>query len=372
MSKSVCIIGAGLSGLTCAMKLAKKGYNVTVLEEMTYAGGLLATTRIGKESLELLPHHLRKTDKYLLSLVKSLGLDTSVEWSDSRWHGKAAHKKVGYFKGGFARLINGLMQEITDNGGRILLSTTASDISQIRRDDGSIAYKTECVLSNSSRYEEISDYVIFTGSCRTFVNISHSLPISIDDRDSLMNVTYRSQFTIMLSLKRVGTEVYYQEFDDQPFAKIVNHSNVFGQREYGGSIVYLVGYTDVTDPLWIASDSKIMDSYFNAFRKLYPGIRKADVKGWRLTKTRYAQSEKYPGTDLHNPCPGLYVCASGIARFGTNETPLNRMERVIELANRICDEINARSSVQHDKSEIITPLIKDSEHAEDSLYGQNR
>ena len=51
------------------------------------------------------------------------------------------------------------MQEITDNGGRIYLSTTASDITQIRREDGSVAYKTECVLSNSSRYEEISDYV---------------------------------------------------------------------------------------------------------------------------------------------------------------------------------------------------------------------
>ena len=113
MGKSVCIIGAGLSGLTCAMKLSQKGFDVTVVEEMTYAGGLLATTRIGNESLELLPHHLRKTDKNLLALIKLLGLDTSIEWTDSHWHGKASAKKVGYFTGGFARLINGLMQEVT-------------------------------------------------------------------------------------------------------------------------------------------------------------------------------------------------------------------------------------------------------------------
>lgn len=367
MTGSVCIIGAGLSGLTCAMKLTKKGYSVTVIEEMTYAGGLLATTRIGKESLELLPHHLRKTDKNLLSLIKLLGLDTSVEWSESRWYGKAAHKKVGYFTGGFARLINGLMQEITDNGGRIYLSTTASDITQIKREDGRTAYKVECVLSNSSRYEETYDYIIFTGSCRTFVNISHGLPISIDDRDSLMNVTYRSQLTLMLNLKRIMSEVYYRDFDDQPFVRMVNHSNAFGLRGYGGNIVYLVGYTDVTDSLWIASDSKIMEEYFNAFRKLFPGIRKSDIKSWRLTKTRYAQSERYPKTDIHNPCKNLYVCASGIARFGTEESPLNRMDRVVELAGRICDEIVSQSSTASSKIDNVTPLISGTKYPEGEM-----
>lgn len=353
MGKSVCIIGAGLSGLTCAMKLSQKGFDVTVVEEMTYAGGLLATTRIGNESLELLPHHLRKTDKNLLALIKLLGLDTSIEWTDSHWHGKASAKKVGYFTGGFARLINGLMQEVTDNGGRIYLSTTVADIAQIRTEDGRIAYKTDCVLSNASKYEVISDYVIFTGSCRTFVNISHSLPINLDDRDSLMNVMYRSQITIMLNLKRIGTEVYYQEFDDQPFARIVNHSNVFGQRGYGGNIVYLVGYANVTDPIWIANDSKIMEQYFAAFRKLYPGIRKSDLKGWRLTKTRYAQSDKYPDTDLHNPCKNLYVCASGIARFDTSNIPQNRMDKVVELANQICSEICREAESETD---VVKPL----------------
>ena len=33
-SKTVCIIGSGLSGLTCGMKLAKAGFNVTVVEEL--------------------------------------------------------------------------------------------------------------------------------------------------------------------------------------------------------------------------------------------------------------------------------------------------------------------------------------------------
>ena len=132
--RSVCIVGAGLSGLVCGMRLAKAGFDVDIVEELTYPGGLLASSRIGKEYLELLPHHLRKTDKSLLSLAKEEGLD--VEWFDSLWYGRASRRKVGYFTGGFASLINILIQDITDNGGRISYSTTVSEISSKTGEDG--------------------------------------------------------------------------------------------------------------------------------------------------------------------------------------------------------------------------------------------
>ena len=61
-SRTVCIIGSGLSGLTCGMKLAKAGFNVTVVEELASPGGLLAYTRIGREYLELLPHHFDRDE----------------------------------------------------------------------------------------------------------------------------------------------------------------------------------------------------------------------------------------------------------------------------------------------------------------------
>ena len=179
-SKTVCIIGSGLSGLTCGMKLAKAGFNVTVVEELASPGGLLAYTRIGREYLELLPHHLRKSDKALLALSKEMGVDDKINWFDSAWSGKASHRKVGYYDGGFACLISSLMQAITDNGGHICYSTTVAEIARL----GNGMYRTSCILSNSTRVVIDSTYVIFTGSCRTFVNVSHGLPIPMDDRDS--------------------------------------------------------------------------------------------------------------------------------------------------------------------------------------------
>ena len=57
---SICVIGAGLSGLVCAYKLAQAGFRVQVVEQQSTPGGMLACSRLGSEYIELLPHHIRK------------------------------------------------------------------------------------------------------------------------------------------------------------------------------------------------------------------------------------------------------------------------------------------------------------------------
>ena len=316
----------------------KAGFSVTVVEELASPGGLLAYTRIGREYLELLPHHLRKSDKALLALSKEMGVDDKIEWFDSAWSGKASHRKVGYYNGGFACLISSLMQAITDNGGHIYYSTTVAEIARL----GSGMYRTNCILSNSTRVVIDSAYVIFTGSCRTFVNVSHGLPIPMDDRDILMNVTYSAKITAMMVVKHEISQMFYQvppKDAGLPFKAIINHTSAFGERSYGGHVVYLVGSCSITDALWIDSDSEIMLKYFAGLRKLYPSLRKSDIKSWRLTKTRYALTSQYPEIDLTNPCENLYVCSTGLTKYATSETPENHMDSVVDLAGKISSEI---------------------------------
>ena len=335
---SVTIIGAGLSGLVCGMRLAKAGFNVSIVEELTYPGGLLASTRIGNEYLELLPHHLRKTDRSLLALIKEEGIDDRIEWFDSLWYGRASHKKVGYLQGGFASLINLLIQDITDHGGMIYYSTTVSEI--IKSEDG---YITSCVLNNSAKIELESKYVIYTGACRSFVNISHGLPISMNVRDQLMNITYKACLCIMMVLKKKSTEVYLHKLPQgMPFNRIVSHSNIVGTRSYGGNVVYLVGSCSISDSLWVASDEEVMDNYFRAFRKIHTGIKKSDIKSWRLTKIRYAVADRLPESDLTMPVDRVFICSSALAPQKTN-SPENRMDGVVTLANSISDRIIKKS-----------------------------
>ncbi|MBE7071706.1 MAG: FAD-binding protein [Ruminococcaceae bacterium] len=369
-SKTVCIIGSGLSGLTCGMKLAKAGFNVTVVEELASPGGLLAYTRIGREYLELLPHHLRKSDKALLALSKEMGVDDKINWFDSAWSGKASHRKVGYYDGGFACLISSLMQAITDNGGHICYSTTVAEIARL----GSGMYRTSCILSNSTRVVIDSAYVIFTGSCRTFVNVSHGLPIAMDDRDILMNVTYSAKITAMMVMKHEVSQMFYQvppKDSGLPFKAIINHTSAFGERGYGGAVVYLVGSCSITDALWIDDDANIMLKYFAGLRKLYPSLRKSDVKSWRLTKTRYALTSKYPEIDLSNPCENLFVCSTGLTKYATNDTPENHMDSVVSLAGKISSEIirSYEASMTRNSESTVTELNIQENLNKDSVEG---
>ena len=369
--KTVCIIGSGLSGLTCGMRLAKAGFRVTVVEELTSPGGLLAYTRIGREYLELLPHHLRKSDKTLLALSKEMGVDDRINWFDSAWSGKASHRKVGYFDGGFACLISSLMQEITDNGGHINYSTTVAEIARL----GNGMYRTSYILSNSTRVVFDSAYVIFTGSCRTFVNVSHGLPIKMDDRDILMNVTYSAKITSLMVMKHEVSQMFYQvppKDSGLPFKAIINHSSAFGERGYGGAVVYLIGSCAITDALWIDSDAEIMLKYFAGLRKLYPSLRKSDVRSWRLTKTRYALTTHYPEINLTNPCENLYVCSTGLTKYATNDTPENHMDSVATLAGKISSEIikNYEESFGNGSSHTsVTDLAVQENNSKGSLEG---
>ena len=190
---------------------------------------------------------------------------------------------------------------------------------------------------NSAKIELESKYVIFTGSCRSFVNVSHGLPISINIRDQLMNISYKSALCLMMVLRKSNSEVYIQRFSEGvPFNRIVNHTNMTGSRNYGGNVVYLVGSCYISDDIWVASDSEIMNQYFAAFHKLYPTIKKSDIKSWRLTKNRYAVSEKFPDQDLTQPLENLFICSSGLTSISTNEVPKNTMDSVVGLANKIC------------------------------------
>ena len=159
---------------------------------------------------------------------------------------------------------------------------------------------------------------------------------------------------------------------DLPFKAIINHTSAFGERGYGGHVVYLVGSCSITDELWIDNDAEIMLKYFAGLRKLYPSLRKSDVKSWRLTKTRYALTSQYPEIDLTNPCENLYVCSTGLTKFATNEAPENHMDSVVSLAGKISAEIiksYEESLVRPIESAPVTELNAQDIKSKDSFEG---
>jgi len=74
------VLGAGAAGLTLALRLARAGQDVTVLEREPMPGGLAAGFRVGDAWLEKFYHHLFQSDRAILSLIEELGLGGQMHW----------------------------------------------------------------------------------------------------------------------------------------------------------------------------------------------------------------------------------------------------------------------------------------------------
>jgi protoporphyrinogen oxidase len=78
--KKVTIVGAGLTGLVAGYELSKKGYRVTIYEKESDIGGLMGGFKIADTSVEKTYHHIFKTDKYIVDLIKELDLEEKLHW----------------------------------------------------------------------------------------------------------------------------------------------------------------------------------------------------------------------------------------------------------------------------------------------------
>jgi protoporphyrinogen oxidase len=80
----IAIVGAGLAGLTAALRLAEAGYRVRVFERYPRPGGLARALEIGGEPLEAFYHHIFTTDTDYIALAEELGLKAELEWLPSK------------------------------------------------------------------------------------------------------------------------------------------------------------------------------------------------------------------------------------------------------------------------------------------------
>jgi protoporphyrinogen oxidase len=66
----VVVLGAGVSGLSAAWVLARKGYDVTLLEKASSAGGLAVTKRRGEYEYDLGPHNIHTVHSHIVDFFR--------------------------------------------------------------------------------------------------------------------------------------------------------------------------------------------------------------------------------------------------------------------------------------------------------------
>jgi protoporphyrinogen oxidase len=80
----IAVVGAGLAGLTAALRLTEAGHRVRVFERYPRPGGLARVLEVGGEPLEAFYHHLFTSDTTYISLAEDLGVADLIDWLPSR------------------------------------------------------------------------------------------------------------------------------------------------------------------------------------------------------------------------------------------------------------------------------------------------
>ena len=78
-SCDVVIVGAGITGLTAAYEIARRGLRPLVLEAAPRAGGLIVTDHVEGFTIEAGPDSVLTTKPAAIALARELGLDTEIQ-----------------------------------------------------------------------------------------------------------------------------------------------------------------------------------------------------------------------------------------------------------------------------------------------------
>ena len=84
MQLSAAVIGGGISGLACALRVADLGHRVTLFEGESFLGGLGTTFPYRGGHLERFYHCILPNDTALLALIRELGLEPDLLWRETK------------------------------------------------------------------------------------------------------------------------------------------------------------------------------------------------------------------------------------------------------------------------------------------------
>ena len=75
------VIGAGVLGMTAALRLLERGHEVTILEAGDGVGGLAGSFEVEPGIwLEKFHHHIFRSDRRITALIEEVGLGPSLRW----------------------------------------------------------------------------------------------------------------------------------------------------------------------------------------------------------------------------------------------------------------------------------------------------
>ncbi|HWS48522.1 MAG TPA: NAD(P)/FAD-dependent oxidoreductase [Candidatus Methanoperedens sp.] len=303
--QKIAIIGGGITGLVVGYRMLQKGHKVIIFERSDSLGGLLGGFKIEGTNLEKAYHHIFKTDKEIIALIKELGLENKLKWFESKtalYYSGTIYPFAGVidllkFKplNLFDKLRLGLVKIYLEREKNWKKFEDVLAYEWMRKWCGENAYKVvwEPLLKGkfNDRYQDISmawmwarihtrgnssergkEYLGYMeggfqiiidelekrikelgGEIKTNIETNPERLLRDYTRDDgfdriissapLDGIDYLGAVTMVFSSKQSLSPYYWHNINDinSPFLAFIQHTNLMGTENYGGKNIYYMG-----------------------------------------------------------------------------------------------------------------------------------
>jgi protoporphyrinogen oxidase len=191
-------------------------------------------------------------------------------------------EELAYFKGGFGRLAQALVEAIERNGGKVVLG---EKVKGVRVEGGRVhALQTD-------RDEIPGRQFLFTPAFPIIADLFEGAA-SQEWLSCLRKVRYLGNMCLVLRLKYSLSETYWLNVNDPgyPFVGVIEHTNFDTPDNYNGThIVFLSRYLAKEDQVWSYGDDKYVDFALEHLKRMFPDLDRRWVLEYRVWRAEFAQ-----------------------------------------------------------------------------------
>lgn len=101
MNEKVAIVGGGVLGMTAALRIAEKGYQVQLFDAAPELGGLARAWTIDNITWDKFYHVILLSDTYTRKILNEIGLENEINWVET---------KTGFYSGGKLYSMSNLLE----------------------------------------------------------------------------------------------------------------------------------------------------------------------------------------------------------------------------------------------------------------------
>lgn len=212
---------------------------------------------------------------------------------------------LGYMDGSFKRILDTLVERITQNGGQVFTDTCVTEI--VSTPDNRL-----CITAGGEKC--VFDRVVVTAAPAVLGDIAPELPESYVKR--LSGIKYKANICVMLEMSDRLSPWYWITVagEDFPFVLAIEHTNLVQDGRYNGSILYLSRYLDPEDEMYRLLDDSVTKIFVKGLKRIFPDMDESIIKNIHVNRALYAQpvvTGNYPAVlpDFCTPVKNLYIAS---------------------------------------------------------------